>query len=207
LEGLGNLRDMRKRRVGVTAESRLVVWNPAMGTTQAVSEIAAPRVSRTPRCTTSADGSVAILRARKDNPAEALKEENSEKYAAGGRDRRAAARMRRCLILGQGASPLRPPAPFPRVLIVRKGENLSRVRYAGQTQAALDRFSPFPKTHPNRRERGLWLWAVRVPPDGRHRTTYCVRGRPAPYGRMRRCLILRQGASPLRPPRIRDSTS
>jgi hypothetical protein len=201
--------DMRKRRIGVTAgvaAGRLV---PAMETTQTVSEIAAPLVSGTPKCTTSADGSVAILPvAREGNRAEDHQEkENPEQYRLARRGRRAKARMRRCLKLRQGASPLRPPAPFPWLWIVRKGENLSRVRYAGPKQAALDRFSPFPKTHPNRRERGLWLWAVSVPLVGRHRTMYGVRGRPAPYGRMRRCLILRQGASPLRPPRIRDSTS
>jgi hypothetical protein len=39
---------MRKRRVGVTARSRLVVGNQAIGTPQAATEIAAPLVSRTP---------------------------------------------------------------------------------------------------------------------------------------------------------------
>jgi hypothetical protein len=53
------------------------------------------------------------------------------------------ARMRRCLKLRQGASPLRPPAPFPSDWIIRKGGNLSRVRCAGQKQAALDRLPPF----------------------------------------------------------------
>jgi hypothetical protein len=51
--------------------------------------------------------------------------------------------MRRCLILRQGASPLRPRPPFPRLLILRKGRNLSRVRFAGQIRAALDSFLPF----------------------------------------------------------------
>ena len=36
--------------------------------------------------------------------------------------------MRRCLILRQGASPLRPPAPFPSALILGNRSELSRVR-------------------------------------------------------------------------------
>jgi hypothetical protein len=38
------------------------------------------------------------------------------------------ARMRRCLILRQGASPLKPPAPFPSFSMLQKRGNLSRVR-------------------------------------------------------------------------------
>ena len=47
------------------------------------------------------------------------------------RTARLGARMRRCLILRQGASPLRPPAPFPWFWIVRSEADLSRVRFAG----------------------------------------------------------------------------
>jgi hypothetical protein len=36
--------------------------------------------------------------------------------------------MRRCLILRQGASPLRPPAPFPSGFRFQNGGDLSRVR-------------------------------------------------------------------------------
>jgi hypothetical protein len=51
------------------------------------------------------------------------------------RTARLGARMRRCLILRQGASPLRPPAPFPSFWIVRSEEDLSRVRFAGAKAA------------------------------------------------------------------------
>jgi hypothetical protein len=47
------------------------------------------------------------------------------------------ARMRRCLILCQGASPLRPPAPFPSDFIFQKGRNLSRVRKPRTNRAPL----------------------------------------------------------------------
>lgn len=45
--------------------------------------------------------------------------------------------MRLCLILRQGASPLRPPAPFPSTLIVGEGRELSRVRKPRQKRAPL----------------------------------------------------------------------
>jgi len=59
---------------------------------------------------------------------------------SGARGWRARARMRRCLILRQGASPLKPPVPFPSDAMVGTRRNLSRVRKAAQTQRALDRF-------------------------------------------------------------------
>src|SRR5580698_1084815 len=66
-----------------------------------------------------------------------------------------AARMRRCLKLRQGASPLRPPAPFPSNCIIRRGARVSRVRYAGQLRAALDTLAPLRrKPLPYIRERG-----------------------------------------------------
>ena len=54
------------------------------------------------------------------------------------------ARMRRCLKLRQGASPLRPPAPFPAHSIVGKESSTSRVRYDGLS-AALDFFTFLPE--------------------------------------------------------------
>jgi hypothetical protein len=50
------------------------------------------------------------------------------------------ARMRRCLILRQGASPLRPPAPFPSDSMFRNGGNLSRVRKPRKNRAPLTDF-------------------------------------------------------------------
>jgi len=54
-----------------------------------------------------------------------------------GEGRRAGARMRRCLKLRQGASPLRPPAPFPSTSMVWGEGNLSRVRKPRQSSAPL----------------------------------------------------------------------
>src|SRR5262249_17346336 len=100
----GNLRDMQKRRGRVTAGGGAGRLVPAMETTQTVSEIAAPLVSRTPKCTTSADGSVAILSvARESDRAEDQQRENPEPYRQTRNGRRAQARMRRCLKLCQGA--------------------------------------------------------------------------------------------------------
>jgi hypothetical protein len=50
---------------------------------------------------------------------------------------RAWARMRRCLILRQGTSPLRPPAPFPSASMFQNGGNLSRVRKPRRNGAPL----------------------------------------------------------------------
>jgi hypothetical protein len=45
--------------------------------------------------------------------------------------------MRRCLILRQGTSPLRPPAPFPSESMFQNGKNLSRVRKPRKNRAPL----------------------------------------------------------------------
>jgi hypothetical protein len=143
---------MRKRRVGVTARSRLIVGNQATGTPQIATEIAAPLVSRTPTGTVATATSECGWKRGdttgvKDNRAESSSGEMRIREESRTQGRRTsapkAARMRRCLILRQGASPLRPPAPFPSDLIIRKGGGLSRVRCAGQIQAALDRPPPF----------------------------------------------------------------
>jgi len=145
---------MRKRRVGVTARSRLIVGNQATGTPQIATEIAAPLVSRTPTGTVATATSECGWKRGdttgvKDNRAESSSGEMRIREESRTQGRRTsapkAARMRRCLILRQGASPLRPPAPFPSVLIVRKGGTLSRVRCASPNQAALDRVPPFPR--------------------------------------------------------------
>lgn len=150
----GNLRDMRKRRVGVTARSREIVGNQATGTPQIATEIAAPHVSRTPMSTVAAattecgwkHGDTGAKDNRTDNGSGDIAIAEPGKNGTGRSGERAkAARMRRCLKLRQGASPLRPPAPFPSVLIVRKGGTLSRVRCASPNQAALDRVPPFPR--------------------------------------------------------------
>src|SRR4030095_8117848 len=68
--------------------------------------------------------------------------------------------MRRCLILRQGTSPLRPPAPFPSGSMFQNGKNLSRVRKPRKNRA-LDRFLPFRRAT-GMRERG-------APGRGAHR--------------------------------------
>ena len=134
------------------------------------------------------------------------------------------ARMRRCLKLRQGASPLRPPAPFPSNWIIRKGGSLSRVRYAGQKRGALDRLPPFRTKLARQEGKGALGGAafVGLPlvgsqpghnsrPSPREKFRGSWRARDSGKGeadsaleaRMRRCLKLRQGASPLRPPRPR----
>jgi len=142
---------MRKRRVGVTARSRRIVGNQATGTPQIASEIAAPLVSRTPRgtvaaATTECGWKRGDTTGVPDNRAEGSSGEMGIGQESGIRPKGTSAleaRMRRCLKLRQGASPLRPPAPFPLHWIIRKGGVLSRVRCAGQMRAALDRTPPF----------------------------------------------------------------
>ena len=73
--------------------------------------------------------------------------------------RRAGARMRRCLILGQGASPLRPPAPFPSVLIVRKQGDLSRVRKPAKNRPPLTDLLASQETHPDDEGKGAMVGA------------------------------------------------
>lgn len=62
-----------------------------------------------------------------------------------GRAARLRARMRRCLILRQGTSPLRPPAPFPSDSRFQIGRHLSRVRKPRKSSA--------PLTNPSRSEK------------------------------------------------------
>ena len=64
------------------------------------------------------------------------------------------ARMRRCLILRQGASPLRPPAPFPSGSMFQIGGNLSRVRKPRNIGAPLTDCRRSEEL-PDMRERGL----------------------------------------------------
>jgi len=109
---------MQKRRVGVTAESRLIVENQATGTPQIASEIAAPLVSRTPMGTV-ATATIECGWKRGDttggqgNRAESSSDETDGYPRERGKWRvgqRAEARMRRCLKLRQGAKPPETPA-------------------------------------------------------------------------------------------------
>ena len=188
---------MRKRRVGVTARSRQNVGNQGTGSVQIATEMAAPLEIRTPMGTAAnaanrvRDGSMATqargeVDEQKNNPRRAMRGETE----GVGREGALEARMRRCLILRQGAGPLKPPAPFPSGLRFQNGGNLSRVRKPRQTVAPLTD-SLRSEDIAEMRERGL---LARGGQYGRRRQG------TARYARMRRCLILRQGASPLKPP-------
>jgi hypothetical protein len=125
---------MRKRRVGVTARSRRNVGNQMTGSPQFVTEMAAPLELRTPAgtcgkgCKESADGSLATRREEVNGAEEQSEERNARERDGGGGSGALEARMRRSLILRQGASPLRPPAPFPLPPMFQNGANQSRVR-------------------------------------------------------------------------------
>ena len=142
---------MRKRRVGVTARSWLIVGNQATGTPQIVSEIAAPLVSRTPMGTV-ATATIECGWKRgdttggKDNRAESSSgetdahQQESRKWRGG---RRAEARMRRCLILRQGDKPPETPGPLSLGLHVPERKESVKGSQAAHKTRALDRFLPF----------------------------------------------------------------
>src|SRR5712692_1434210 len=196
------LADRRERRVGVTARSRQIEGNQATGSLQIASEIAAPLELRTPTSTAakaakqSADGSVANHGAGV-NGAEGQSEENSR----GNREREERARERREKHAHEalphtppGGKPPETPAPFPSVSMLHNGGHLSRVRKPRNNSAPLtDRLRYEESTE--MRERGPS--EKRAAPSVQPRTTV---GSARRCARMRRCLILRQGASPLRPP-------
>jgi len=157
---------MWKRRVGVTARLWQIDGNQVIGSPQIASEIAAPPELRTPMGTAAA----AAIRVRmevwrqwrwsqltEDSP-KRESEPNDGRGRLPGRasvGRRAlGTRMRRCLILRQGARPLRPPAPFPSPPIFQNGGNLSRVRKPRKKRAPLTA-SLRSEDLPKMRERGL----------------------------------------------------
>ena len=122
---------MRKRRVGVTAGSRLIVENRATGTPQIATEIAAPLVSRTPMGTVAAATSECGWKRGDTTGVEDNRAENSSgaktdsgksgiRKMRGGR--RANARMRRCLILRQGDEPPETPGPLSLGLDCKEGK-------------------------------------------------------------------------------------
>jgi hypothetical protein len=142
LERIEFLRSMRKRRVGVTARSWQNVGNQATGALQFGTEMAAPLELRTPAgtcgkgCKESADGSMAT-KARGSQRAEERSKERMPGKRGGAGSGAPEGRLRRCLKLRQGASPLRPPAPFPSASMFQNGGNLSRVRKPRRNGAPL----------------------------------------------------------------------
>jgi hypothetical protein len=149
---------MRKRRVGVTASSRQSVGNQVTGTLQLDTEMAAPLELRTP-AGTAANAAIRVrMEAWRQRRGSQSAEDSSKEMVNNERaDRRVegapGARMRRCLILRQGASPLRPPAPFPSDSMFRNGGNLSRVRKPRKNRAPLTD-SLRSQDSPEMRERG-----------------------------------------------------
>src|SRR6266513_5926751 len=114
---------MRKRRVGVTARSRQIEGSQATGSLQFASEMAAPLELRTPIGTCgenrkqSAYGSMVTMAGESEEQIQSEKRWEGKRAWLG----RSApkARMRRYLILRQGASPLRHRPPFPRSRVYR----------------------------------------------------------------------------------------
>ena len=173
---------MRKRRVGVTARSRQSVGNQVTGTPQIDTEMAALLELRTPKgtcgesCNQSADGSMVTM-AR-----ELTDRMQSEKSGEGKRAWPGKSALRAHEALPHtppGGKPPETPAPFPSESSFQNGGNLSRVRKPRNNSA--------PLTDSHRSDEATEM---------RERGPSARRAR---YARMRRCLILRQGASPLRP--------
>src|SRR4051812_983407 len=77
--------------------------------------------------------------------------------------------MRRCLILRQGASPLRPPAPFSLEPRLYARERICQGFATPAQNAALDRFAPLRRKAPEMRERGPLERGSILPPFGRQR--------------------------------------
>jgi hypothetical protein len=171
---------MWKRRVGVTARLRQIEGRQAIAFLQIASEMAAPPVGRTPMGTAAA----AAIRVRmevwrqwrgsqltEDSPTRESEANDGRgrlpEGASVGRRALGAPRMRRCLILRQGARPLRPPAPFPSGSIFQNGGNLSRVRKPRKNRAPLTA-SLRSEDLPKMRERGLPANGTSIlPPLGR----------------------------------------
>ena len=184
---------MRKRRVGVTARSRQNEGDRVTGILEFVTEMAAPLELRTPAgtcggsCKESADGSMATRRAGSQR----AEEQSQENHAREGGGRRARSAHEALHHTPSGGRPPETPAPFPSGLRFQNGGNPSRVRKPRRSGAPLTD-SLRSEDNAEMRERGL---VAKQRQHGKEAT-----GGTARYARMRRCLILRQGASPLKPP-------
>jgi hypothetical protein len=156
-----NLRDKRKRRVGVTAGSRLIVENQATGTPQIVTEIAAPLVLRTPNGTVATattecgwkhgDTGAKGHRAESSSGETASNPEENRTLRGG---RRAAARMRRCLILRQGDEPPETPGPLTLGRDCTEGRKSVKGPLRRQHRPPLTDFLPSEAVHPGYEGKG-----------------------------------------------------
>jgi hypothetical protein len=196
-----------KRRVGVTAWLRQIGGNRVTGSAQIATEMAAPFELRTPTGTAanrlhqSANGSMATTALESTGRGRQSAKPTNRATAARGREQggtaRREARMRRCLKLRQGASPLRPPAPFPWRMDYTERRRFVKGSQSRQKHAALDKSSPLRRGHYEEGKGASRQGTAVDSPQGRYPSTSPCTARGA---RMRRCLILRQGANPLRPP-------
>ena len=148
LERIGILRSMRKRRVGVTARSRQNDGNPATGTQQFVTEMAAPLELRTPAgtcggsCKQSADGSMATK--ARESTGRVQSEERSPGKERGGRAGDSALGAHEALPhTPPGGKPPETPAPFPSGIRVSERKQSVKGSQAAQNRRALDRLLPF----------------------------------------------------------------
>lgn len=186
---------MRKRRVGVTARSRQNDGNQATGTLQFGTEMAAPLELRTPAGTLrrklqkECGWKHGDIGARRSQRAEERSRERmpEKRDGAGNGARRALEALPQT---PPGGKPPETPAPFPWTVILQNGVNPSRVRKPRRSGA------PLTDCH---RSEDLAGMRERGPcGQGQAPATTGGEGRRA-YARMRRCLILRQGARPLGP--------
>jgi hypothetical protein len=180
---------MRKRRVGVTARSRLIVGNQATGTPQIDSEIAAPLVSRTPRGTVAAATTECgwkrgdTTTGAKDNRAENRSGEIAERGEKAGLPKmrggqRADARMRRCLILRQGDEPPETPGPLSLGLDCTEGRKSVKGSLRRQHRPPLTDFLPSEDNTSNDEGKGAYGRGRLMPPVGRQPTRIKASGRP-----------------------------
>ena len=93
----------------------------------------------------------------------------------------------------------RPPAPFPWILHCTEGEEFVKGSLRRRWRAALDKFSPLRRLSYEEGKGASTHGALAEPPAGRPEGILPPSS-SARCARMRRCLKLRQGASPLRPP-------
>ena len=126
----------------MTARSRQIVGSPATGSPQIGTEIAAPLELRTPMGTVATVTNRVRMEARRQGRGSQSAEDSFKEMVENeGRDglvgSAPGARMRRCLKLRQGASPLRPPAPFPSGSRFQNGRHQERVRKPRKSGAPL----------------------------------------------------------------------
>ena len=148
----GNLRDMRKRRVGVTARSREIVGQQATGALQIDAEIAAPLVLRTPKGTvaeaTTECGWKRGDTGAKDNRTESSSEAMVENRGENGGAHEALPHT------SPGGKPPETPGPLSLGLDCTEARPSVKGSLRRQKPAALDRGPCFRTQHPRHEGKG-----------------------------------------------------